>query len=414
LFSLIPARSPAPVAGDAGGIAEAIERQRIAFGVVRLRCLRGGWRAGRRPVYIEPFVFPQGSLMLRPLAGLTIIEFEGIGPGPLAGRMLADHGAEVAAIVRPDKATLGNPVSTGGDDPLRRGKRVVALDLKRPEAVEEALALIAGADALIEGNRPGVMERLGLGPAECAKRNPRLVYGRMTGWGQDGPLAQAAGHDLNYVALTGMLSLTERPGAAPIVPPTVLGDAGGALGLAFGIVSGVLSARATGKGCVVDASILDMVAALGGIALWARSSGMLDGGRPSMFHDSPFYDAYRCADGRFVTLGALEPQFYALLLDRLGLDGVNPKAQYDTSRWPALKARFRELFASRPSGEWRALLEGADVCFAPVLSLAEAAAHPHNAARGVFRARTDGRLDAAPAPRFQPLEAPSSRARGDG
>ncbi len=155
------------------------------------------------------------------------------------------------------------------------------------------------------------MERLGLGPAECAARNPKLVYGRMTGWGQEGPLAQAAGHDLNYVALTGALSLTERPGAAPIVPPTVLGDAGGALGLAFGIVSGVLSARATGKGCVVDAAILDMVAALSGIALWARATGMLDGGRPSIFYDSPFYDAYPCADGRYVTIGALEPQFYA-------------------------------------------------------------------------------------------------------
>ena len=225
--------------------------------------------------------------MLRPLAGLTIIEFEGIGPGPLAGRMLADHGAEVTAIVRPNKAAIGNPDSAGGDDPLRRGKRIVALDLKRPEAVEEALRLIDDADALIEGNRPGVMERLGLGPAECAARNPKLVYGRMTGWGQEGPLAQAAGHDLNYVALTGALSLTERPGAAPIVPPTVLGDAGGALGLAFGIVSGVLSARATGKGCVIDAAILDMVAALSGIALWARATGMLDGGRPSIFHDSP-------------------------------------------------------------------------------------------------------------------------------
>ena len=220
--------------------------------------------------------------MLRPLAGLTIIEFEGIGPGPLAGRMLADHGAEVTAIVRPSKATLGNPDALS-DDPLRRGKRIVALDLKASEAVEEALRLIAGADALIEGNRPGVMERLGLGPAECALRNPKLVYGRMTGWGQEGPLAQAAGHDLNYVALTGALSLTERPGAAPVVPPTVLGDAGGALGLAFGIVSGVLSARATGRGCVVDAAILDMVAALSGIALWARATGMLDGGRPSIF-----------------------------------------------------------------------------------------------------------------------------------
>ena len=181
--------------------------------------------------------------MIRPLAGLKVIEFEGIGPGPLAGRMLADHGADVLAIVRPNKATLGNPDRTSAEDPLRRGKRTVTLDLKRPEGVEEAMTHIETADALIEGNRPGVMERLGLGPSDCAKRNPRLVYGRMTGWGQDGPLAQSAGHDINDVALSGTMALTERPGAAPIVPPTVLGDAGGALGLAFGIVSGVFAAN---------------------------------------------------------------------------------------------------------------------------------------------------------------------------
>jgi alpha-methylacyl-CoA racemase len=247
------------------------------------------------------------------------------------------------------------------------------------------------------------MERLGLGPAECAARNPKLVYGRMTGWGQEGPLAKAAGHDLNYVALTGALSLTERPDAAPTIPPTVLGDAGGALGLAFGIVSGALSARATGKGCVVDAAILDMVAALSGIALWARATRMLDGGRPSIFYDSPFYDAYRCADGRYLTIGALEPQFYAALLEKLGLADLDPKAQYDTRHWSALKGRLRDLFMSRPSDEWQALLEGTDVCFAPVLSFAEAAAHPHNVARGLYRADAAGRLDAAEAPRFQPL-----------
>src|SRR5271165_1298235 len=215
--------------------------------------------------------------MIRPLAGLSVVEFEGIGPGPLAGRMLADLGAEVVAVCRPNKAALGNPDRALSDDPLRRGKRIVVLDLKLPEAVEEAMALIETADALIEGNRPGVMERLRLGPADCAKRNPRLVYGRMTGWGQDGPLAQAAGHDLNYLALSGVLSLTERPGAQPIAPPTVLGDAGGALGLAFGIVSGILAASRTGKGAVVDCAIVDIAAALSGIALWARSNGVLDG-----------------------------------------------------------------------------------------------------------------------------------------
>jgi alpha-methylacyl-CoA racemase len=341
--------------------------------------------------------------MIRPLQGLSVVEFEGIGPGPLAGRMLADLGADVVAIVRPGKAAIGNPDGGDLDHPLRRGKRLVALDLKRSEAVEEALTLIEKADALIEGNRPGVMERLGLGPAECAKRNPRLVYGRMTGWGQDGPLSQAAGHDLNYLALSGVLSLAARRDGPPIPPPTVLGDAGGALGLAFGLVSAAFAAGRTGKGCVVDCSIVDIVAALSGIALWTRAAGMLDAPRPSIFHDSPFYDVYACADGRYVTIGALEPQFYALLVEKLGLADVDPKAQYDMAAWPALKARFRELFASRPSAHWRALLEGGDACFAPVLSLAEAAAHPQNAARGVYRIEPGGRLDAAAAPRFSPL-----------
>jgi alpha-methylacyl-CoA racemase len=341
--------------------------------------------------------------MILPLAGLSVVEFEGIGPGPLAGRMLADLGAEVVAIVRPVKAALGDPESPLSDGPLRRGKRVVALDLKRPEAVEQALSLVEAADALIEGNRPGVMERLRLGPADCAKRNPRLVYGRMTGWGQDGPLAQAAGHDLNYLALSGVLSLSRRSGAAPIAPPTVLGDGGGALGLAFGLMSAVFAAARTGKGCVVDCAILDVAASLGAIALAARASGMLDAPSPSPFHDSPFYDVYQCADGRYVSVGALEPRFYALLLERLGLADVDSKAQYDRASWPALKARLRALFLSRPSAHWRALLEGSDACFAPVMSLAEAAAHPHNAARGVFSLAPDGRLDVAAAPRFYPL-----------
>ena len=222
--------------------------------------------------------------MIRPLAGLSVVEFEGIGPGPLAGRMLGDLGADVLAIVRPAKAVLGNPDHQLLDDPLRRGKRIVILDLKRPEDVERAMLHIETADALIEANRPGVMERLGLGPSDCALRNPRLVYGRMTGWGQDGPLSQTAGHDINYLALSGVLSLAARRGEAPIAPPTVLGDAGGALGLAFGVLSGILGAARTGRGCVVDCSIVDVAASLAGIALWARASGMLDTPRPSLFH----------------------------------------------------------------------------------------------------------------------------------
>jgi alpha-methylacyl-CoA racemase len=339
--------------------------------------------------------------MIRPLAGLKVIEFEGIGPGPLAGRMLADLGADVVAIVRPDKANVAGIPSS--DSPLRRGKRIVLLDLKRPEAVAEALTLIGTADALIEGNRPGVMERLKLGPADCAKRNPRLVYGRMTGWGQDGPLSHVAGHDLNYLALSGVLSLAARDRQAPIPPPTVLGDGGGALGLAFSVVAAVFAASRTGQGCVVDCSIVDVAASLGGIALAARAAGMLDAPGLSPFHDSPFYDVYACADGRHVSIGALEPQFYALLLEKLGLADVDPKAQYDRAAWPALKARLRALFLSQPSAHWRALLEGSDACFAPVLTLAEAADHPHNAARAVYKRGPDGELDAAGAPRFLPL-----------
>jgi alpha-methylacyl-CoA racemase len=342
--------------------------------------------------------------MMRPLAGLKVIEFEGIGPGPLAGRMLADLGADIVAVVRPDKAPLGDPDRPLSEAPLRRGKRIVPLNLKRPEAVAEALTLIETADALIEGNRPGVMERLGLGPADCAKRNPRLVYGRMTGWGQDGPLSNVAGHDLNYLALSGILSLAGCDGQKPMAPPTVLGDGGGALGLAFGVMAAVFAASRTGKGCVIDCSIADIAATLGGIALSARASGMLDTPIPSPFHDSPFYDVYACADGHYVTVGALEPQFYALMLDRLGLVDVDPKAQYERTAWPALKARLRALFLSQPSAHWRTLLEGSDACFAPVLSLAEAAAHPHMKARGVYSLRTDGELEASAAPRFLPLE----------
>jgi alpha-methylacyl-CoA racemase len=342
----------------------------------------------------------------RPLQGLRVLEFEGLGPGPLAGRMLADLGADVTVLVRPGGAgDSGVADRLGGDggQPLRRGKRVQVLDLKSEAGRAAALETVAQVEVLIEGFRPGVMERLGLGPADCAACNPALVYGRMTGWGQTGPLAQAAGHDLNYVALTGLLGLGARPEAPPRVPPTVLGDAGGALALAFGIVSAVLAARASGQGRVVDAAIVDAVAMLGGLAQWIGGSGQLGGPAPSPFHDSPFYDSYRCADGRDITVGALEPAFYAELLQRLGLDDVDPAQQYDTAAWPALKARLAALFASRPRAHWVALLEGTDACFAPVLALDEAAAHPQLAARAVYRRDAQGAWQAAPAPRFLPL-----------
>ena len=335
-----------------------------------------------------------------PLRGVRIVEFEGIGPGPVAGRMLTDMGAEVTLIARP---TQGAVQGLGGDkaeSPLNAGKQRVVLDLKKPADVARALELLQSADALIEGNRPGVMERLGLGPEVCRATNPRLVYGRMTGWGQSGPLAQAAGHDLNYVALTGLLSLSARPGQAPIVPPTVVGDASGALGLCFGIVCAVLQARSSGQGCVVDAAILDVVAMLGTLVHWLHGNNALGGTAPSVFHDSPFYDVYACADGRFITVGAIEPQFYALLLDKLGMADVDPKAQMDQSQWPALKERFAACFRRQTRDAWSALLEGSDVCYAPVLTLAEAAVHPHNAARGLFPRNAAGAISPQVAPRF--------------
>jgi alpha-methylacyl-CoA racemase len=341
--------------------------------------------------------------MRPPLTGVRVVEFEGIGPGPLAGRLLADMGAEVTLIARPHKGAVNERFQCGEDDPLRRGKTIVMLDLKRPAAVAEALERVAAADALIEGGRPGVMERLGLGPAVCAVRNPRLVYGRMTGWGQDGPLAHAAGHDLNYVALSGLLSLSAHRGQRPIVPPTVVGDATGALGLAFGVVCSVLEARTSGRGRIVDGAIVDILAMLGTIAQCVSGSGELGGTEPSPFHDSPFYDVYACADGGYVTLGALEPQFYDLLLNKLGLTDVDSAAQYDKTHWPALKARFTALFAQQPRSHWCALLEGTDACFAPVLSIAEAASHPHNVARSIYGVTADGVIHGAGAPRFQAL-----------
>ncbi|CAN5422555.1 CaiB/BaiF CoA-transferase family protein [soil metagenome] len=337
-----------------------------------------------------------------PLAGLRIVEFEGIGPGPVAGRILAAMGAEVTVIARPVAGAVQRMGGTG-DNPLRAGKQVVVLDLKKPGDVSRALDMVSTADALIEGNRPGVMERLGLGPAACKARNPRLVYGRMTGWGQSGPLAQAAGHDLNYVALSGLLSLSARPGQAPMVPPTVLGDAGGALGLAFGIVCGVFEARTSGIGRVVDAAILDVVAMLGTLAHWLHGNDQLGGAAPSAFHDSPQYDVYECADGRYVSIGALEPQFYALLLDKLGMHDVDPAGQSDTQQWPALKARIAATIKSRTRQDWCELLEGTDVCFAPVLDIDEAAVHPHNVARGLFPRTASGAIDTQVAPRFAPL-----------
>lgn len=335
-----------------------------------------------------------------PLHGVRIVEFEGIGPGPLAARILADMGAEVTVIARPGPSVVSERIGVTGENPLRRGKKVEVIDLKTSDGLTRAGDLVAACDALIEGNRPGVMERLGLGPTDFAARNPRLVYGRMTGWGQSGPLAHAAGHDLNYVALTGLLSLASRKGQTPVIPPTVVGDATGALGLAFGIVCALLDARTSGSGRVVDAAIVDIVAMLGTLVQWIRASGQIDGEQPSPFHDSPFYDTYECADKGFISIGAMEPQFYALLLKKLGLTDIDPAEQYQRENWPALKVRLTALFLSLPRTHWCALLEGSDVCFAPVLSLTEAAQHPHNLARGIYSQTATGPIEVTCAPRF--------------
>jgi alpha-methylacyl-CoA racemase len=354
--------------------------------------------------------------MTGPLHGVRVLEFEGLGPGPMASMILAQQGADVIVVRRTQrlavKAALG--ASSADEDIIERGKRALSIDLKRREGVDLALRLVEQTDVLIEGNRPGVMERLGLGPDVCLARNPRLVYGRMTGWGQHGPLAAAAGHDLNYVALTGLLSVSARPGDRPIVPPTVIGDAGGALGLAFGVVAALLEARSSGRGQVIDAAIVDIVAMLGALVHSTKAGGQIASGRPSPFHDSPFYDVYRCADGRDITLGALEPQFYALLLDKLGLSDVDPRTQYDTAAWPGLKARSAAVIASRTQADWCRLLEGSDVCFAPVLDIDEATRHPHVAARQSLVQTPGGAVCATPAPRFARTTATLPDARSDG
>lgn len=338
-----------------------------------------------------------------PLRGLKVLEFEGIGPGPLAGLLLAQLGADITVVARPSRGALPDDLTPREDGILSRGKQRVILNLKQAQDRARALELVSTCDGLIEGNRPGVMERLGLGPDTCGQVNPGLVYGRMTGWGQDGPLAQAAGHDMNYVALTGLMSLTERPGHPPMLPPTVLGDAAGALGFSLGMVSALLGVRVHGQGCVVDGAIVDVLAMLSPLVQIVRSAGGLERDTPSVFHDSPFYDRYICADDRYITVGAVEPQFYTLLLQRLGLADVDPSEQMNRSAWPTLKARMAALFASHSSTHWTQLLEGTDACYAPVLSMAEAAAHPHNVARGLYRVTPDGDIETQRGLRFLPL-----------
>ena len=332
-----------------------------------------------------------------PLKGLRVIEMAGIGPGPFCGMLLADMGADVIVVERPVALrTLGSGVA------MNRGKRSICLDLKTSLGQHAVQSLINGADALIEGYRPGVMERLGLGPQQFEASNPRLIYGRVTGWGQTGPLAQVAGHDINYVALTGALSIAARAGTAPSLPATLLGDmAGGAMFLAFGLLCALLEAKSSGRGQTVDAAMIDGVGALTTLIHSFRGTGLWPEAPAQNFflHSSPFYDSFECADGRFVTLGAIEPQFYRELLQRLDLPDVDPEQQYDTRQWPALRARVAGRIKSQSRDAWTALLEGTDVCFAPVLSLAEAAQHPHQIARANF-VQVAGQWQPAVAPRF--------------
>jgi alpha-methylacyl-CoA racemase len=334
-----------------------------------------------------------------PLDDVRVVELASIGAGPHAGMVLADLGADVVRVERPGAAGFGAPAA---DDPLLRGRRRVQLDLKTREGVGSVLDLVERADVLVEGLRPGVTERLGLGPAQCLARNGSLVYGRITGWGQEGPLAQRAGHDLNYVSLTGALHAIGRAGERPVPPLNLVGDfGGGSMLLVVGVLAGVLQARATGRGQVVDAAMVDGTSTLLQLVLglrhqgaWSdeRASNLLDGG-------APFYDTYTCSDGRWMAVAALEPQFYAQLVSGLGLAGADLPDQLDRSGWPVLRARFAGVFATRSRDEWAAAFEGTDACVTPVLSFEEAPEHPHLAARGTL-VDPGGVLQAAPAPRF--------------
>ena len=350
---------------------------------------------------------------MKVLDGIKVLEIGGLGPGPFCAMHLADLGADVISIVREEKGAS----PTG--NLLNRGKRSVFADLKSPEGKALVLALVRDADVLIEGMRPGVMERLGLGPAECQALNPVLVYGRMTGWGQSGPLAPRAGHDNNYAAVSGALWGCSPADARPVSSFAMVGDiGGGALYLMTGLLAGVIQARSSGRGCVVDAAIVDGAAHMLNLALSARQRGIVADVRGQSIHDSsPFYETYVCADGEHITIGSIEPQFYALLLQTLGLaddpDFAAPQSQWDKALWPRRRARLQALFITEPRAHWQQVFEGSDVCFGAVLSPLEAAAHPHMQARGVYHAQ-GGVLQAAPAPRFdgQAYDTPAMCAAG--
>jgi alpha-methylacyl-CoA racemase len=336
-----------------------------------------------------------------PLQGVKIVELAGIGPGPFAGMLLSDMGAD---IVRIDRAGQVNPgvFDKPNLEPLYRGRRSIGVDLKNPEGVELILRLVEQADALFEGYRPGVTERLGLGPDDCLARNPKLVYGRMTGWGQDGPMAQAAGHDINYIALAGALAHFGRAGSKPTPPINLVGDfGGGGMFMAFGLVCGILEAQRSGKGQVLDVAMVDGAAVLMTMMWGLKQIGFWDEAMGANVLDTgaPFYDTYETADGKFVSLGSLEPQFYAELIQRLGLESGDLPAQMDRGGWDTLRDRFTALFKTKTRDEWDAILAGSDACYAPVLTMSEATGNEHIKARNTIIER-DGVPQPAPAPRF--------------
>ncbi len=335
------------------------------------------------------------------LSGYKVIEFVGIGPAPMCAMLLSDMGAEVLRIDRAEDANLGIPTDSKYSV-LNRGRRSVAVDLKRKEGADVALKLIERADALIEGFRPGVMERLELGPEQCLARNPRLVYGRMTGWGQDGPLAQAAGHDINYIALIGALHSIGRKGEAPVPPLNLVGDfGGGGVYLALGVVAGLLEAQKSGKGQVIDVAMIDGAASLMAAIYGLRAAGVWSDQRGENILDTGahYYNVYETRDGKYVAIGSIEPKFYAELLRLTGLESERLPRQNDRSTWPALQERLTAIFRTKTRDEWCRLMEGSEVCFAPVLSMQEAPSHSHNRERGTF-VECEGVVQPAPAPRF--------------
>lgn len=334
-----------------------------------------------------------------PLQGVKVLEIAGIGPGPFAGMMLADMGADVIRVERPKGGMFGDNPKL---DILNRGKRCIGVDLKTPEGVETVLKLAEQCDAMFEGFRPGVVEKLGIGPEQVMARNPKLVYGRMTGWGQDGPLAHASGHDINYISITGALHAIGNRGEKPVVPLNLVGDfGGGGLMLAFGMVCAILEAKQSGKGQVVDTAMVDGAAALMASVYGAQQSGFWSEERGTNMLDSGahFYDTYETSDGKYICVGAFEPQFYAELLRLIGLEDEELPHQMDMGKWPELKERFETVFKTKTRDEWCEILDGTDACFSPVLPMSEAYSHPHNVARGTFVER-EGVMQPRPAPRF--------------